>query len=68
MAKQLSDGGTDGTVMGQNATDLIGFYGVTAVAQATVTAIATAGTLGNVISTLQALQQAIDDLGLVLNA
>ena len=31
--KQLSDGGTDGTVLGQDATDLIGFYGVTPVAQ-----------------------------------
>lgn len=25
--KQLSDGGPDGTVMGQSATDLLGFYG-----------------------------------------
>ncbi len=31
---QLSDGGPDGTVMGQSASDLIGFYGVaTPVAQ-----------------------------------
>lgn len=32
--KQLGDGGPSGTVMGQSATDLIGFYGVaTPVAQ-----------------------------------
>jgi len=35
--KQLSDGGPDGTVLGRDATtDKIGFYGVTAVAQQTV--------------------------------
>lgn len=32
--RQLSDGNSQGTVMGQSTTDLIGFYGVTtAVAQ-----------------------------------
>lgn len=33
MVKQLADGGGDGTSMGQNASDLISFYGVTPVAQ-----------------------------------
>lgn len=33
IVKQLSDGGTDGTSMGQNVTDPISFYGVTPVAQ-----------------------------------
>lgn len=28
-AKQLSDGNSQGTVLGQSATDLIGFYGLT---------------------------------------
>jgi hypothetical protein len=32
-AKQLSDGGTDGQVLGQSATDKIGFHGATPVAQ-----------------------------------
>jgi hypothetical protein len=27
--KQLSDGNTDGVVLGQSATDLVGFYGAT---------------------------------------
>lgn len=31
--KQLSDGGTDGTVLGQDVDDLIGFHGVTPTAQ-----------------------------------
>lgn len=31
--KQLSDGGPDGTVLGQSATDLVGFYGATPIAQ-----------------------------------
>lgn len=31
--KQLSDGGADGTVLGQSATDLIAFYGATPVDQ-----------------------------------
>jgi hypothetical protein len=31
--KQISDGSPDGTTMGQSATDIIGFYGATPVAQ-----------------------------------
>lgn len=34
MPRQLSDADTDGTLLGQSASDLIGFYGVTPVAQA----------------------------------
>ena len=42
--RQLSDGGPDGTKLGQSATDLIGFYGVTVTAQrAVLTAVATTG-------------------------
>lgn len=32
-ARQLSDGGPDGVVLGQSSSDLVGFYGVTPVAQ-----------------------------------
>jgi hypothetical protein len=39
--KQLSDGGTDGTKLGQSATDKVGLYGVTPVAQRTSTVLAT---------------------------
>jgi len=31
--KQLSDGGPNGTVLGQSITDLVSFYGVTPIAQ-----------------------------------
>jgi len=31
--KQLSDGGTDGTTIGQSASDKVAFYGVTPVVQ-----------------------------------
>lgn len=36
--KQNSDGGSSGTVIGQTAAELIGFHGVTPVAQAVVSA------------------------------
>jgi len=41
--KQLSDGGPDGTILGQNTTtDLIGFYGTaTPVVQPSITAVGT---------------------------
>ncbi len=36
--KQLSDGNSQGTVMGVSSTDLLGFYGLsTAIAQSTIT-------------------------------
>lgn len=35
--KQLSDGGPDGTKLGQSTADLISFYGTTAVSQRTST-------------------------------
>lgn len=54
--KELSDKGPDGTRLGQSATDLVGFYGVTPVVQPThasqaavtitaVTAVATTATI-----------------------
>ncbi|MBY3073403.1 hypothetical protein HFO71_24110 [Rhizobium laguerreae] len=39
--KQLSDGGSDGVKLGQSATDKVGLYGVTPVAQRTSTVLAT---------------------------
>lgn len=35
--KQLSDGGPDGTQLGQSATDLVGFFGKTPIAKPSVT-------------------------------
>jgi len=39
--KELSDGGPDGTRLGQSATDLIGFYGKTPAAQRSASTQAT---------------------------
>jgi hypothetical protein len=41
IGKQLSDGNPDGTSFGQDASDLISFYGATPVARSTVTVAAT---------------------------
>ena len=43
-AKQLSDARGDGQVLGQSATDLIGFYGATPIVQPTAPGQAAAGT------------------------
>lgn len=40
-ARQLSDGNDDGTVLGQDGTDKIGFYGKTPAAQRSAAAQAT---------------------------
>jgi len=53
--KQLSDGRADGVMVGQSASDKLGFYGVTAVVQATIAAAgtdaATTQTLANDLRT-----------------
>jgi hypothetical protein len=57
--KQLSDGGTDGTVLGQSASDLIAFFGATPAAQTSITALATGATITTVVTSVQ---QVIDRL------
>ena len=66
--KQLSDGNDDGVTLGQSATDKIAFHGSTPVAQQTVTAVATGATAGDLTTTLQALQDALNNLGLVASS
>lgn len=54
--KQLSDGGPDGTTLGQNASDLIGFYGVsTPVAQRASSVQATSNVTAYTSTTASAL-------------
>lgn len=48
--KQLSDGGPDGTVLGQDATDLVGFFGATPVVKQTSANFANVGTSQDVLS------------------
>ena len=54
-SKQLSDGNPGGSGLGQSATDLISFYGVTPIVQATIAAAgtdaATTQTLANDLRT-----------------
>lgn len=59
-SRQLSNGGSDGTVLGQSSTDKIGFYGVaTPVVKPTVT-----GSKGS-NAALTSLMTALVALGLV---
>lgn len=65
-ARQLSDGNDEGTILGQSATDKVGFYGKAPIAQgATVTD-------GNDATTTQAAVNAIIDrlkaLGLIASS
>jgi hypothetical protein len=66
--QELSAGGSDGATFGNSTSEKIAFYGVTPIAQQTVTAVATAATLGDVVSTLQSLQAAIESLGLIADS
>jgi hypothetical protein len=68
MVRQISDGSGEGQSFGQNTSDLISFYGVTPVAQQTVTAVATGGTAGDLVTTVQALQAALENLGLIADS
>lgn len=59
-ARQLSDGNDEGTILGQSATDKVGFYGKAPIAQgATVTdgtdATTTQAAVNAIIDRLQAL-------------
>lgn len=65
--KQLSDSNPSGTLLGQSATDLVGFYGLTTpIAQPVVTApnTATATTTINELA-ITRLRTALVNLGLI---
>jgi len=65
-ARQLSDAGTGGTVLGQSATDLIGFFGKTARIRVTaIASISAAETTANVKTRLRLLLTGMKNLGLV---
>lgn len=68
--KQLSDGGSDGTVLGQSSTDKVGFYGTsTPVAKQTCTLAAalTAATTtpANIAAALVEVRAALAALGII---
>jgi len=62
--KQLSDGGPDGTTMGQSASDLIAFHGATPSNKATIATL-TSGTLGDANAKINAILDALIEKGLV---
>jgi hypothetical protein len=68
--KQLSDGGAEGTVLGQSSTDKIGFYGTsTPVAKQTCTLAAalTAGTTtdADIAAAVDEIHAALSALGII---
>lgn len=64
MAINLSNNASDGTVLGNSATDKIGFYGATAIVRATVSSgVATSS--ATTITSLQAVISALGNLGLI---
>lgn len=62
--KHLSDQNPDGTVMGTDSSDLIGFYGATPVAQASAIS-SNNGTLSTTANQVNSILTALRNLGLV---
>jgi hypothetical protein len=65
--KELSDGGAEGTRLGQSSTDKIGFYGLATpiVRPSVATAITTGATETATISLVRSIRLALVNLGLV---
>ena len=65
--KELSDGGADGTRLGQASTDKLGFYGLATpiVRPSVATAITTGATETATISLVRSIRLALVNLGLV---
>ena len=65
LKKQLSDGNTAGTVLGQSATDLIGFHGASPTDQASGITLATNATAATVRTAARAIITALTEKGLI---
>lgn len=64
--RQLSDGRSEGTVVGQSATDLVGFFGKTARVPITfVTSISAAQTTAVVKARINQIRAGLINLGLM---
>lgn len=67
--KQLSDGNTDGALLGQSATDKVAFYGGTPIAKQTATLAAALAddttTPANIAAAVDELHTALVNLGLI---
>lgn len=68
--KQLSDGGSEGTLLGQSSTDKIGFFGLTTpIARPTITAVGTTTATTALNETrISRLYAALENLGLIATA
>ena len=64
--QQLSDGGTDGTRLGQSATDKVGFYGATPVVRGSaVTALVTTPTATDIATAVNAIISRLQTVGII---
>lgn len=64
--KYLDGGNDDGTVLGQSATEKLGFYGATPIAQAAVAATTTTTATTTALQTdIDAIRTALQNLGLI---
>lgn len=64
--KQLSDGGTDGTRLGQSSTDKIGFYGATPVVRGSaVTTLATTPTATDIATAVNSIISRLQTVGII---
>lgn len=62
-ARQLSDGNPEGTILGQDTADLVGFYGTSPVDQPATVADATDA--ATAITTVNAVIDRLQELGLI---
>lgn len=66
--KELSDGGPEGTRLGQSATDLVGFHGATPSDQRAVLTVATAATIGTIRTGVQEIIALLKEKGLMASS
>lgn len=64
-ARQLSDGNDTGTILGQDASDLISLHGKTPIALASIASLASGATIATVVAWAQALQTALVNKGII---
>ena len=68
-SKQLSDGTSDGVLMGQSAADKVGFYGKTPVVQASlVTALVTTPATTDIATAVNGVITALKNVGIIATA
>ena len=66
MVRYLDDGDDTGTCLGQSATSLVGFYGTSPIAQATVAATTTTTATTTALQTdIDAIRTALQNVGII---